>query len=162
MTGEPAFQAIKPFLRFFAELLGSVGRQAPAVLIYGGVAVAGRGLEEKVVGAVQPCGQIAGDILGVGRQTGSLKERLPAGRPLLLRQKVVVELAETLAVSDREVAGFQLLLQLEHQGAFPCLPVGRAAVRHDNGNQPLRDEIDGRIRREVSASCLPGGRRSFP
>jgi hypothetical protein len=76
----------------------------PAVFIRRGVAVVGRRLEEEVMGRVQPLRQIVGDVLGVGGQAGSSEERLPERLPALLREEVVLEPAEPLAVLDREVA----------------------------------------------------------
>jgi hypothetical protein len=45
-----------------------------------------------------------GDILGIGGQAGPWEEGLPERLPALLREEVVLEPAEPLAVLDREVA----------------------------------------------------------
>jgi hypothetical protein len=44
------------------------------------------------------------DVLGIGGQAGPLEERLPERLPAFLREEVVLEPAESLAVLDREVA----------------------------------------------------------
>src|SRR6202040_1475321 len=93
---------------------------------------------------VQPRFQIARHLVGIGRQPGALKESLPSEPPLFLRKEIVVKPAKTLAVADRYVAAFQLLLELEHQCAFPRRSTGQATV-HDDGGQALRDKINRRI-----------------
>ena len=45
-----------------------------------------------------------GDGLGIGGQAGPLEERLAERLPALLREEVVLEPAEPLAVLNREVA----------------------------------------------------------
>src|SRR5580693_3077125 len=144
MTTEPAFQTVQFFVRFLAGLLRGIDRKAPSVLVHAGIAVARRGLEKEIVGPVQPRFQIARHLVGIGRQPGALKEGLPSERPLFLRKEIVVKPAKTLAVADRYVAGFQLLLELEHQSAFPRRSTGQATV-HDDRGQALRDKINRRI-----------------
>src|SRR5258708_23858517 len=144
MTTEPAFQTVKFFVCFLAGLLRVIERKAPSVLVHTVIAVVRRGLEKEVVGPVQPRLQIARRLVGIGRQPGALKEGLPSERPLFLRKEIVVKPAKTLAVADRYVAGFQLLLELEHQCAFPRSSTGQATVNDDRG-QALRDKINRRI-----------------
>lgn len=76
----------------------------PAAFLHRGVAVAGRRFEEEVVGPIQPLREMAGDVLGVSGQTGPLEKGLPKGFPALLREEVVLEPAEPLAVPDRKIA----------------------------------------------------------
>ena len=149
LLGQPFPQVAQPRLRRGVQRLGGVLGQVPAVLIHRGVGVAGRRLEEEVVGRVQPLRQMVGDVLGVGGQAGPLEEGLPERLPALLREEVVLEPAEPLAVLDREVARPQIVLELQQQGALPRLPV-RLAVGHDQGQQPLRDEVRGGVLGEFS------------
>ena len=149
LLGQPFPQVAQPRLRRGVQRLGGVRGQVPAVLIHRGVGVVGRRLEEEVVGRVQPLRQIVADVLGVGGQAGPLEEGLPERLPALLREEVVLEPAEPLAVLDREVARPQVVLELQQQGALPRLPV-RLAVGHDQGQEPLRDEVRGGVLGEFS------------
>ena len=62
-------------------------------------------------------------FFGGSGQAGPLEEGLPERLPTLLREEIVLEPAESLAVLDREVARPEILLELHQQGALPRLPV---------------------------------------
>ena len=89
------------------------------------------------------------DVLGVGGQAGPLEEGFAERLPAFLREEVVLEPAEPLAVLDREVARPQVVLELQQQGALPGLPV-RLTVGHDQGQEPLGDEVRGGVLGELS------------
>jgi hypothetical protein len=72
----------------------------PGVLLHGGVGVGGRRLEEEVVCRVQPLCRMIADVLGIAGQTGPLKVGRPKRLPSILREEIVLERAEPLAVFD--------------------------------------------------------------
>jgi hypothetical protein len=89
---------------------------------------------------------VRGRTWGRGR---TLEEGLAERLPTFLREEVVLEPTGPLAVLDREVARPEVLLELHQQGALPRLPVGLTGD-HDQGQQPLRDEIRGGVIGEFS------------
>jgi hypothetical protein len=85
MPGNPRLQGFQSLFRFLVQLLNWVSRQLPAIFMDTGVGVLRQQSQEArpmgTRGLVEAAGEVGGDVLGLGRQSGPREETLPLGLP---------------------------------------------------------------------------------
>ncbi len=124
-------------LCLLTQFFGGFGGQSPALLVNYGVAVARRRLEKAVIGFAETAPEILRYLLGIGGQTRPAKEILAHALPAAIFDEEIIEPREPFAVTDREIAGLELVAQLQQKSALPRPPVDLAVVYHD-GLKALR------------------------
>ena len=85
----------------------------PAILVNHGVAVARRRLEKSLIGFAETACEIFRYLLGIGGQTRTAKKVLTHALPMAVVDEELLQRREPFAVVDREIAGLELVAQLQ-------------------------------------------------
>ena len=128
---------IQTILFLLVQFLGGLGGQAPAILVNHRVAVARGCLEKALIGFAETARKILLYLLGSEGRPERQKKILTYALPTAVVDEEPLQPREPFAVADREVAGLELVAQLEQQGALPGAPVNLALV-YDDGLKALR------------------------
>ena len=134
---QPGFEVSQTVLSLLVQFLAGLGGQPPAILVNHGVAVARCRLEKALIGFAEAAREILRYLLGIGGQTRTAKKVLTYSLPTVVVDEELLQPREPFAVADREIAGLELVAQLEQQGALPGPPVNLAVV-YDDGLKALR------------------------
>jgi hypothetical protein len=85
----------------------------PAILVNHGAAVARRRIEKMLIGFAETEREIFGYLLGIRGQTRPAKKVLTHGLPTAVVDEELLQPREPFAVAHREIAGLELVAQLE-------------------------------------------------
>ena len=132
-------------------LLGRVRLQPPPIVVERDLPVVSDTFQEAVERIRQAGFQMLDRRGGVDGESGARPERVADLLPLRGGQEEGLEAAEVLRALDGEVAGLDLVADLEEQRAFPAATV-RHAVAADERLQRRWGEVDRHIGREAAAS----------
>jgi hypothetical protein len=110
---QPGFEVSQTILFLLVQFLGGLGGQAPAILVNHRVAVARGCLEKALIGFTETARKILLYLLGIGGQTRTAKKILTHALPTAVVDEELLQPREPFAVADREVAGLELVAQLE-------------------------------------------------
>ena len=132
-------------------LLGRVRLQPPPVVVERDLPVASDTRQEPVERIRQTRLQLLDRRGGTDREPGSRPERFADPLPPLCGEEERLEPAEVLRAVDGEVAGLDLVADLEEQRALPAAAV-RHAVVADERLQRRRSEVERRLGRNAAAS----------
>jgi hypothetical protein len=136
------------------ELLGRVRLQPPPVVVERDLPVVSNTFQEAVERVREPLLQALDRRAGVDGESGPGPERIADLLPLVGRQEEGLEPAEVLRAVDGEVAGLDLVADLEEQRALPAPSVGHAVVA-DERLQRRRREVERCVGRDSAASRRP-------
>ena len=132
-------------------LLGRVRLQPPPVVVERDLPVVSDTFQEPVERIRQTRLQLLDRRGGIDREPGSRPERFADPLPPLGGEEERLEPAEVLRAVDGEVAGLDLVADLEEQRALPAASV-RHAVVADEWLQRRRGEFERRMGRNAAAS----------
>ena len=131
-------------------LLGRVRLQPPPVVVERDLPVVSDTFQEPVERIRQTRLQLLDRRGGIDREPGSRPERFADPLPPLGGEEERLEPAEVLRAIDGEVAGLDLVADLEEQRALPAAAV-RHAVMADERVQRRRGEVERRMGRNAAA-----------
>ena len=124
--------------------------QPPPVVVERDLPVVSDTFQETVERIRQAGLQLLDRRVGIDGESGARPERVADLLPLRGGQEEGLEAAEVLRALDGEVAGLDLVADLEEQRAFPAATV-RHAVAADERLQRRWGEVDRHIGREAAA-----------